>query len=154
MGYGPRKDARPDADESGEDSPKRLYARAAFVFNVGQVDGYEGEAPAPRPDPTQRLAHVDAFLAATGIEFREGGSRAFYRRKNKATGEGGYVQMPPRNLFTGTATSTPTEAYELTRLHEAGHYAECRIMPRRPVYLRTGAPRSARHCGIIGVQLS
>ena len=64
---------------------------------------------------------MDAFLAATGIEFREGGSRAFYRRRNKATGEGGYVQMPPRNLFTGTATSTPTEAYEATRLHEAGH---------------------------------
>jgi antirestriction protein ArdC len=115
------KDARSDPDESDEDSPKRLYARAAFVFNVDQVDGYGGEAPAPRPDLTQRLAHVDAFLAATGIEFREGGSRAFYRRRNKATGEGGYVQMPPRNLFTGTATSTPTEAYESTRLHEAGH---------------------------------
>jgi antirestriction protein ArdC len=115
------KDARSDADESGEDSPKRLYARAAWVFNVDQVDGYAGEAPAPRSDLTTRLAHVDAFIAATGIEFREGGSRAFYRRKNKATGEGGYVQMPPRNLFTGTATSTPTEAYESTRLHEAGH---------------------------------
>ena len=115
------KDARSDADESDEDSLKRLYARAAWVFNVDQVDGYKGEAPAPRPDLTQRLAHVDAFLAATGIEFREGGSRAFYRRRNKATGEEGYVQMPPRNLFTGTATSTPTEAYEATRLHEAGH---------------------------------
>jgi antirestriction protein ArdC len=30
--------------------------------------------------------------------------------------------MPPRNLFTGTATSTPTESYESTRLHELGHW--------------------------------
>ena len=30
--------------------------------------------------------------------------------------------MPPRNLFTGTATSTPTESYESTRLHEISHW--------------------------------
>ena len=30
--------------------------------------------------------------------------------------------MPERNLFTGTATSTPTESYEATRLHELGHW--------------------------------
>lgn len=30
--------------------------------------------------------------------------------------------MPPRNLFTGTATSTPTESYESTRLHELSHW--------------------------------
>lgn len=29
--------------------------------------------------------------------------------------------MPPRNLFTGTATSTPTEAYYSTILHEEIH---------------------------------
>jgi antirestriction protein ArdC len=117
------KSAREEAQESGgdDDSGKRLYAKAAWVFNTAQVDGFDIAPAEPRPDLTVRLAHVDAFLAATGIEFREGGQRAFYRRKNKATGEGGYVQMPPRNLFTGTATSTPTESYESTRLHEAGH---------------------------------
>ena len=56
----------------------------------------------------------------TGIEFREGGTRAYYRHPSE-NGDGDYVQMPPRNLFTGTATSTPTEAYESTRLHEASH---------------------------------
>jgi antirestriction protein ArdC len=30
--------------------------------------------------------------------------------------------MPPRNLFTGTDTSTPTESYKSTRLHEASHW--------------------------------
>ena len=93
-----------DADDGG----KRLYARAAHVFNVQQVDNYDIAPVAPRPDLTIRLAHVDAFLAATGAEFREGGQRAFYRHAS-ADGSGDFIQMPPRNLFTGTATCTPTE---------------------------------------------
>jgi antirestriction protein ArdC len=31
--------------------------------------------------------------------------------------------MPERNLFIGTATSTPTESYESTRLHETAHWS-------------------------------
>ena len=105
-----------------EESGKRLYAKAAYVFNVAQVDGYELEPAEARPDLTTRLAHVDEFIATTGAEFREGGSRAFYRHR-AADGSGDFIQMPPRSLFTGTATSTPTEAYESTRLHELGHWS-------------------------------
>ena len=105
-----------------EDQGKRLYAKPAWVFNVGQVDGFTIAAPAPRPDLTVRLAHVDAFIAATGAEFREGGQRAFYRHRD-SKGEGDFIQIPERNLFTGTVTSTPTEAYESTRLHELAHWS-------------------------------
>jgi antirestriction protein ArdC len=76
----------------------------------------------PRPDLTVRIAHVDAYLAATRAKFREGGQRAFYRRRS-ANGEGDFIQMPPRNLFTGTEFSTPTESYEATRCHETIHWA-------------------------------
>lgn len=109
---------------SGEDADhgERMYARAAWVFNARQVDGYTVPGDTPRPDLTIRLAHVDAFLAATGAEFREGGTRAFYRRRS-TNGDGDFIQIPPRNLFTGTPTSTPTEAYEATRLHETAHWA-------------------------------
>ena len=99
-----------------------MYARAAWVFNAAQVDGYTLPDQQPRSDLTTRLAHVDTFIAATGADFREGGGRAFYRRKT-ASGEGDYIQMPPRDLFTGTVTLTPTEAYESTRLHELSHWA-------------------------------
>lgn len=124
------KQERAKAAERGdeEDPAKRLYAKPAYVFNIDQV-----EAPLdlksklvpteqPRPDLTVRLAHVDAFLANTKAEFREGGQRAFYRHKT-ANADGDFIQMPPRNLFTGTATSTPTESFESTRLHEASHWA-------------------------------
>jgi antirestriction protein ArdC len=110
------------SDGNDDDAGKRLYAKPAWVFNVGQVDGFTIAASAPRPDLTVRLTHVDAFIVATGAEFREGGQRAFYRHR-ESRGEGDFIQIPERNLFTGTATSTPTEAYESTRLHELAHWS-------------------------------
>lgn len=128
-----RQHISPDASgdpkgEQSDDDGKRLFAKAAWVFNIDQVDApaelRERLLPAtsPRPDLTTRLAHVDAFVAATGAEFREGGQRAFYRHRD-SRGEGDFIQMPPRELFTGTATSTPTESFESTRLHELTHWA-------------------------------
>lgn len=114
-------------DEIDDDNAKRLFAKAAWVFNIDQVDAPAElrakllPASAPRPDLTVRLGHVDAFIAATGAEFREGGQRAFYRHRD-SKGDGDFIQMPPRDLFTGTATSTPTEAFESTRLHELTHW--------------------------------
>jgi antirestriction protein ArdC len=115
-------DAKSELRGDDDDQATRMFAKAAWVFNVQQVDGYAITPKAPRPDLTERLAHVDAFLANTGAEFREGGQRAFYRHRD-SSGAGDFIQMPERNLFTGTATSTPTESYESTRLHEASHWA-------------------------------
>lgn len=125
---GDQDTARQDNDSDGDDAAKRLYAKAAYVFNIDQVD-VPAElrakllpAQAPRPDLTERLAHVDAFIAATGADIREGGQRAFYRHRS-LSGDGDFIQMPPRNLFVGTETSTPTESYESTRLHELSHWS-------------------------------
>jgi antirestriction protein ArdC len=115
-------DAKPGASGSDEDQAKRLFAKAAWVFNIQQVDGFSIAPAVQRPDLTTRLAHVDAFIAATGAVFREGGQRAFYRHRD-SRGEGDFIQMPERSLFIGTATSTPTESYESTRLHESAHWA-------------------------------
>jgi antirestriction protein ArdC len=113
---------KPETGGDDADNGKRLFAKAAYVFNAQQVDGYSITPVAPRADLTTRLDHVDAFIANTGAEFREGGQRAFYRHRD-SKGEGDFIQMPPRDLFTGTATSTPTEAYESTRLHELAHFS-------------------------------
>jgi antirestriction protein ArdC len=119
--------SRPEADnDTAGDDPKRMYAKAAYVFNIDQVDLPEDlrakllPAAPPRRDLTARLEAVDRFVAAVGIEIREGGQRAFYRHRD-SKGEGDFIQMPPRELFTGTATSTPTEAYYSTLLHEEVH---------------------------------
>lgn len=138
---GPKATSTAAENSDGSEHGERLYARAAFVFNAAQVDGFANSDEAPRADLTTRLAHVDQFIAATGAEFREGGTRAFYRHPSSrggSHGDGDFIQMPPRKLFTGTATSTPTEAYESTRLHELSHYAAIRIMPRRHESSRDG----------------
>lgn len=121
-----KANAAPDSSSDNEDGGKRLFAKAAYVFNVDQVD-IPAEVRAmlippakPRPDLTTRLAAVDAFIAHIGIEVREGGQRAFYRHRG-LSGDGDFIQMPPRTLFTGTATSTPTESYYSTLLHEEIH---------------------------------
>lgn len=118
----PKSDAASD-----DDGGKRLFAKPAYVFNIDQVDA-PPELRAKllpkaklRPDLTERLAHVDAFIAATCAEFHVGGQRAFYRHRG-LNGDGDFIQMPERSLFIGTATSTPTESYESTRLHELGHW--------------------------------
>lgn len=131
----PRQDWATEAPARKPSEARRGWRRqcqaavreSRVVFNIDQVDAPAElrakllPASAPRPDLTVRLGHVDAFIAATGAEFREGGQRAFYRHRD-SKGDGDFIQMPPRDLFTGTATSTPTEAFESTRLHELTHW--------------------------------
>jgi antirestriction protein ArdC len=109
---------------SGDDAEhsKLMFAKAAWVFNVAQVDGFMIEAKQPRTDLTTRLDHVDSYIAATGADIRYGGQRAFYRYRS-SDGSGDFIQMPDLALFTGTATTTPTESRYATLLHELGHFS-------------------------------
>lgn len=94
----------------------RLMARASTVFNAEQVDGYEPE-PLPVPeDPAVRIANVEAFIEATKAEIRHGGGRAYYNPTSD------FIQMPERERFLGTETSTATEAYYGVLLHELTHW--------------------------------
>ena len=94
---------------------KTLFARASSVFNADQVDGWTPPA-APERNLVQALDQAEAFTAATGADVRHGGERAYYRRSTD------YVQMPDRERFTGSETSTPTETYYATLLHELTHW--------------------------------
>ena len=118
----PKNSDREQAPKDDTDDPqRRIYAKPAWVFNITQVDGAEVPATMPRKDLTERLAHVDAFITNTRAEFRYGGNRALYRRPS-SDGTGDYIQIPDREMFIGTPTSTPTETFEATRLHELSHW--------------------------------
>jgi antirestriction protein ArdC len=103
--------------ETGEtETEERLMARASTVFNADQVDGYEPE-PLPEPaNPAETIAAAEAFVKATGADIRHGGQRAYYNPC------GDFVQVPERERFLGTDTSTPTEAYYGVLLHELTHW--------------------------------
>lgn len=107
------KEIEVEAGEGNEDERKsRLFARATPVFNADQVEGLER---APVVAVTE-LPDVDGFIASTKAAIVHGGHRAYYVPKLDE------IHMPPRELFTGSATSSATEAYYSTLLHELTHW--------------------------------
>ncbi len=109
-------DAETTKADGTTEKQKRFMARASFVFNADQVDGW---TPPEAPTVTSPVAPVqaaDAFVQGTGASVRHGGSSAHY------SPAGDHIQMPPREAFTGTDTSSATESYYSTLLHELVHW--------------------------------
>jgi len=98
---------------------RRCVARANVVFNADQVDGWE---PAPAEVSSVEtgftpVANAEAFVTATGADIRHGGEAAFYRPATD------HIQMPPKEVFHGSPTSTPAEAYYSALCHELVHWS-------------------------------
>ena len=105
-------------DEEDEKSERRSMLREYVVFNVAQIEGFSlAEKPLP-PEP-ERLAAVEAFVAATQADIRLGGDKACFVPSHD------FIAMPHASSFTSIAL------FHAVELHELGHYAEFRIMPRR-----------------------
>jgi len=103
--------------EEGEESVRRtMFASAFFLFNADQVEGYQVETVAATPDLTERLASAETVIANTGAIIRHGGARAYYDRIADN------VTMPDRWRFMNTETSTATQGYYSTLLHELTHW--------------------------------
>ena len=67
------------------------------VFNVEQIDElpahYYAKAVEPTLEPEDRIAPVEAFLAATNAKLTHGGNQAFYMPSEDR------IQMPPFEFF-------------------------------------------------------
>jgi antirestriction protein ArdC len=100
-------------DDSENDSKRRLFARATPVFNADQVDGFGDATTEITPE---NLDNVDSFIARTGATIFHGGGRACFIPKLDE------IHMPERASFIGSATSSVTEAYYSTVLHELTHW--------------------------------
>ena len=103
---------------AGDDSgpTKRFVAKAFRVFNAEQVDGW---TPPGQPEATgivETLRRVDRLVAGTEATIRHGGTLACYRPGLDR------IDLPERELFLGSPTSTPTESYYATLLHELVHW--------------------------------
>ena len=90
--------------------------RFSTVFSSDQVDGWDAPATPDRPI-VEAIAAADAWVEATGAEvkFNDAG-RCFYERGQDA------ISMTHPSQFTGTPTSTPSESYYATLLHELTHW--------------------------------
>lgn len=109
------KDYDPDASDENDDG-KRRVARASYVFNVADVDGYLLPDPPQRLGPIARIQAADRFVTATGARIEHGGESAYYRPSTD------HIQMPDQGLFCGTDTMDRRESYYAVLLHELTHW--------------------------------
>jgi antirestriction protein ArdC len=104
-------------EEDDEERPRpRLVVRASRVFNADQVDGWTPPAPVYPHGSAEVIPAVSALVGASGASVRLGCSAACYRI------DADHIEMPPLGSFVGTPTSTPTQAYAATLLHELVHW--------------------------------
>ncbi|MDF2381767.1 DUF1738 domain-containing protein [Nostoc ellipsosporum NOK] len=103
------------ARETGEDAKAIPFLKRFTVFNVAQCEGLRsGLAPEPVPLPEREIVPLaEEVIQASGVDFRIGGSRAFY-----VPGED-YVQVPPQPAFFEQINYYRTCLHELT--HATGH---------------------------------
>ena len=102
-------------DDPDQSKGLRFVAKASWAFNAAQVEGFTPEI-AETPPAFERIAEAEALVSATGADIRHGFAQACYRRSIDA------IEMPDRSWFTGTQTSSPSEAYYAVLLHELTHW--------------------------------
>ncbi len=94
----------PNPDDEKDDGTRRV-ARASYVFNAAQIDGYIAGEPPEQLGPVERIEAADRFLAYTGARIEAGGERAYYRPSTDT------IHMPDEGLFTGSDTMNRSEAW-------------------------------------------
>ncbi len=73
-----------ETDDSGGETQRSIpFLKSYTAFNVEQIEGLPPHYYAlaePVLDPAQRIAHAEAFFAATRADIRHGGDRAYYNK--------------------------------------------------------------------------
>lgn len=103
------------ASREGGDPKAVPFLKRFTVFNVAQCEGLrEGLASDPAPLPEREIVPVaEEVIAASGVDFRIGGSRAFY------VPDLDFVSVPPQPAFFEQINYYRTCLHELT--HATGH---------------------------------
>jgi antirestriction protein ArdC len=116
---------REEPNAKGELVERHIRFWKSFtVFNIAQVEGLPERLPVPPRPEIERLASVDAYLAAVGATVRLGGDRAFYSPSTDS------ITLPLPEQFESVS------AFYATSCHEHAHNAEPRVMPRRSNFPR------------------
>jgi antirestriction protein ArdC len=106
------------ARQTGEEARAVPFLKRFTVFNVAQCEGLRPalveRAADPAPLPEREIVPVaEDVIAASGVDFRIGGDRAFY------VPSADYVQVPPQPAFFEQINFYRTALHELT--HATGH---------------------------------
>lgn len=97
-------------------SRRPMVARASRVFNADQVAGWHPPIPRPTSNPVEVFESVASFVTATHAKVSHGARGAWYNILSDT------IELPAPERFTGSPTSTPSETYHATVLHELVHW--------------------------------
>ena len=105
------EEERQRAQQAGEEARACPFLRRFTVFNLAQCEHLPDAlmAAAPQPDRNLIAPAVASLIKASGVDFRIGGNRAFYRADQD------YVQVPPPQAYYEPIN------WHRTALHELGH---------------------------------
>lgn len=103
------------AHRDGNEARAVPFLKRFAVFNVAQCEGLRpGFASDPAPLPEGEIVPVaEEVIAASGVDFRIGGNRAFYAP------DADFVQVPPQPALFNQINYYRTCLHELT--HATGH---------------------------------
>jgi len=108
------RESATDADESSQ--PRCFIVKAAYVFNVDQVDGYV-PLPLPTLTPIERDARADELIASSGAVIHHGSHQACYIPNRDE------IHLPPDGAFFDPAGYYAVALHEL--VHWTGHADRC-----------------------------
>lgn len=112
---------------------ERMFARASYVFNADQVEGYEPIDPLPASPKFEPMDSAERFARNVGAVIQEGGSMACYSPAQDI------IRMPDRVRFNGTTTMSAGEAYYATLMHELTHWTGAETRCNRDMKNRFGS---------------
>ncbi len=105
---------RTEENESGELEERSIpFMKGYTVFNVEQIDGLPEQyyvKPEITTTPVERIAHAEAFFAATKADIRYRSNQAFYSVTDD------YIQLPVIEAFRDA------ESFYATLAHETAHW--------------------------------
>jgi antirestriction protein ArdC len=109
--FTPRAEEERARDEDRE-ARAIAFLKRFTVFNVDQCEGLSEELTREPELPSERetIPQAEALIAATGADFRIGGSQAFY------SPSADFVQVPPQQAYRDQIN------WYRTALHELGHW--------------------------------
>ena len=126
-----RLDQTAEEEEAGE--AHRYVARASWVFNAAQCDGWQPAPPPVRLSGVEIDKTVAAFIEATGAQIDHGYNMARYRIDLDR------IEMPSPSWFFDTKTRTAAQAYHGVLLHELTHWTGAAHRVGRDLRNRFGA---------------
>lgn len=97
-----------------EEEKQTFVARAYYVFNAEQVEGYSEEIPEIKKIDIEAVAEINKFFDNTGIPYKYGDGSAAYYVPSKDL-----VVIPARENCTGLTEYAATFSHEMT--HATGH---------------------------------